>query len=241
VISGTLVDHDAAEHTAYAVSVQQVGSLELPAGLFVAGDPYLIGSDPSPFAQTLPTAQPDVLAIRAEIGPGHNRIAALVLMCSNAPIASWSMATAAEEDLDSLEDEGYFGYPVDAGTGSFGNPEAMGTAHRVLAADAGMLNDPISTALMADGIGTESAACVAPEDGAEAIAVCSSGWGDGSYPTWLGLSSDSTVVLAVTDFLLTGDPFAKPLAPTAPAPQTASAPPVPMEGRRPFLKRIFGR
>ena len=69
-----------------------------------------------------------------------------------------------------------------------------------------MLEDPISRALVDDKIGTDSAAIVAPEAGAVPVALFSSGWGDGSYPTWLGLSGRGDIVAAVTDFLLTADP-----------------------------------
>lgn len=69
----------------------------------------------------------------------------------------------------------------------------------------------MSTALFSDGIGTRSAVVVVPEEGAAPVAACSSGWGDGAYPTWLGLDAAGNVTVAVTDFLLTGDPYATPL------------------------------
>ena len=139
------------------------------------------------------------------------------------------MATVPGQDAGSLEGEGFFGYGVDAGTGSFGSPEGMKVASAVLAADAGMLEDPISRALFADGTGTRSAVLVAPQEGAPPIAVCSSGWGDGAYPTWLGVDADGSVMVAVTDFLLTGDPHV-----------TATQPPSHQRRRTSMLRRWFG-
>jgi hypothetical protein len=122
--------------------------------------------------------------------------------------------------MATLGEDGFFGYGVDAGTGSFGSPEALSEAGRVLAGDAGMLEDPISKALFADGVGTRSAAIVAPDAGATPIAVFASGWGDGYYPTWLGIDPDGVVVVAVTDFLLTSDPYGPP-PPASPEPKSS--------------------
>lgn len=218
ILEGRLDDHAPEGTTAYPVLVETVGRLPLADGRFVAGDPYVMGSDRAPFNQALPSSTPDVLAIRAQVGPDHKRVAALALQCGSAPVASWTMATIGGQDVATLGVEGFFGYGVDAGAGAFGAVDAMEVATRVLATDEGMLQDPISVALFADGIGTESAVCVEPEEGATPIAVCSSGWGDGAYPTWLGHSADGEIVLAITDFLLTGDPFAEPPPTVQPRP-----------------------
>lgn len=219
IVDGKLVDHDSEEKVAYRVAVAELGRISVPEGRFVGADPYVMGPAPVAFDQLLSGAEADVFAARAAIGPDHSRVAALILKCAVSPIASWTMATRVDDDVPALEVEGYFGYPVDAGIGSFGGVDAMTVASRVLAADAGRLRDPISTAIMNDGSSANSAVCAAPEDGAEPIAVCSSGWGDGLYPTWLGRDSTGRVIVAVTDFLLAGDPYAAPLA----APEGASA------------------
>lgn len=235
IAAGQLRDHDAKDDTQYAVHLVKIGKLSLPAGRLVAADPYLIGAEPEPFIQLLNSDSADVLAARAVIGEGHERIAALILKVGSAAVADWTMATVGGQDVTTLDAEGFFGYGVDAGTGSFGSPDAMRIAGRVLNADAGMLEDPLSRALLGDGIGTQSAAVVAPEPGSTPIAVCSSGWGDGCYPTWLGIDSSGDVVVAVTDFLLTGDPHAAPLAP---APTVEVRPP---RQSKSILRRWFVR
>lgn len=225
IVEGHLADHGPGEEVWYAVEVSAVGRLGIPEGRLVAADPYVMDSAPVPFDQRLPVAEADVLVARATTDAGDKRVVALILRCGSSPISTWAMATCAEQDLATLEPEGFFGYPVDAGTGALGGVDAMAVANRVLTEDAGMLEDPISTALFADGNGTDAAVCVAPEEGAEPIAVCSSGWGDGSYPTWLGLDATGTVVVALTDFLLTTDPYAAPPAPPdeAPLPDAAQS------------------
>lgn len=232
LIQGLMRDHDSKDEVEYNVSIESIGSLTLPGGQFVANDPYVMGTQPEPFAQRLVADHAEVIAARALVGEGHERVAALLLRVGSNPISDWAMATLPGQDVGTLEPEGFFGYGVDAGTGSFGSPEAMRTTARVMQADAGMLDDPLSKALFADGIGTRSAAVIAPEDGAEPVAACSSGWGDGAYPTWLGLDAAGDVMIAVTDFLLTGDPY------TAPPERAVEAPPA---REKSLLRRLFGR
>ncbi|QMW65337.1 DUF4241 domain-containing protein [Mumia sp. ZJ1417] len=194
-------------------------------------------AEPEAFVQTLAADTADVLVARALVDENHEGVAALVLhVAGSEPISGWRMATVAGQDPATLEQEGFFGYGVDAGTGSFGSPEAMKVTQRVLSADAGMLDDPVSNALFSDGIGTRSAVLVAAEHGAGPVAVCSSGWGDGVYPTWLGVNTSGRVVVAVTDFLLSGDPHAAP----PPAPEDADQ--APQKARpKSLLRRLIGR
>lgn len=210
--AGELSDHDAKDDVRYVVNCEWIGKLRLPGGRVVAADPYTMGVDPQPFIQTLSASEADVVAARAVIGEGHERLAALILLAGFNPVVEWQMSTIDDQDVSALDGDEFFGYGVDAGTGSFGSPEAMRTVGRVLGEDAGMLEDPLSAALFRDGVGTRSAVVAAPEDGAIPVAMCSSGWGDGVYPTWLGVDDSGDVVVAVTDFLLTGDPHASPMA-----------------------------
>lgn len=240
ILSGELADHDRPGPVVYPLSVDEIGVLELPGGRFVGADPYVMGGSPAPFEQSMTSNQADVVAVRAHIGPGHRRIAALVLISGRKTVADWHIATISGQDVAALGGEAFYGYGVDAGTGSFGSVPAMTVAARVLHADAGMLDDPISKALFADGIGTESAVVIAPEAGADVVAACSSGWGDGTYPTWLGTSDSGDVVIALTDFLLTGDPHAAPVESAQNAMPTASDAPE-VVPRKPLIKRIFNR
>jgi hypothetical protein len=239
LLEGALRDHDGKDEPSYPVTSEALGVLSLPGGEVVAADPYVM-DDTRPFTQRLAADEATVVAARALMGEGHERVAALVLRVgSGATVVDWTHATQPGEELASLESDHFFGYGVDAGTGSFGGVAAMAVAERVTRADAGMLEDPISAALFADGIGTRSAVLVAPEPGAAPIAVCSSGWGDGVYPTWLGLDAEGRVVVAVTDFLLTRDPHAAPEedvpAGRAPGPAT------PLRPRRSLLDRLLRR
>ena len=137
--------------------------------------------EPAPVVQVVLSEPYDVLVATAEVGPDHPRIAAAALISESDALVAWEMAHWMGQDPSALGSEEFFGYGVDAGTGCFASPAAAQVAGRVLAADGGMLEDPISRALFS-GAPAAGAAVVAPENGAPAIAVFSSGWGDGMYP-----------------------------------------------------------
>lgn len=232
LLQGRMGSNDASGDEARLVTLESVGTLSLPGGEFVAADPYVMDLDPHPFDQRLGAEQAEVIAGRLIVGEGHERVAALVLRASASPVCDWAMATVDGQDIAHLDADGFYGFGVDAGTGSFGNPGSMRVAARVLHDDGGMLEDPVSEALFADGIGTRSAVLVEPEPGAEPVAACSTGWGDGVYPTWLGLDAAGVVVVAVTDFLLEVDPHAAPAEPVDEAAPSRS---------KSLLKRLLRR
>ncbi|RYB92020.1 DUF4241 domain-containing protein [Nocardioides oleivorans] len=238
VLAGEVRDHGSPTEAVYALRFDDIGAVSLPDGRVVAADPYVMDEDPPPFEQRVRAGDVPVVAVRTMVGEDHERVAALVLVAGAQPVTRWEMATVAGQDVSSLAGDGFFGYGVDAGAGSFGSPEAMRVAGPVLVADDGALEDPVSLALFADDVGSSSAVVVAPSDGAPPIAVCSSGWGDGVYPTWCGLAADDDVVVMVTDFLVAGDPYATPEDPVDETPDEPAGPP-----QRPtsLLRRIFGR
>ncbi len=66
-----------------------------------------------------------------------------------------------------------------------------------------MFEDPLSEVVESD----LDAGVLAPKPGALQVAVFSSGWGDGVYPTWLGMAADGSVAVAVVDLLIFTGPF----------------------------------
>lgn len=191
------------------VALDVIGQLFFPDGQLVVADPYLMGEEPVRIEQPLQAVSYEVVIARATAGPEEERIAAALLVSDADDFVSWEMAHWTGQDVSLLGPQEYFGYGVDAGTGCFASTAAAKVVGQVLATDADMLEDLICRALSSDS-GNRHAAVVAPEAGAPPIAVFQSGWGDGRYPTWLGMNNSGQVVVAMTDFLLTGDPYAMP-------------------------------
>lgn len=244
IASGELPDWEGqAEKRRLPVTVSSLGTLTFEAGELVVADPYLMAGDVHPVKQRLRDSPYEVSIVRATVGPEHDRNAAAIFVDGGQSVVTdWDMARWPDQDVGALEHAAFFGYGVDAGTGCFADRTAANVAGDVLAADAGMLEDPLSRALFADPK-LPGAAVVAPGDRARPIAVFTSGWGDGTYPTWLGLDERGDVVVVLTDFMLTGDPYDDlpddSAQPSPPAPPTTSHSDAPAKTSR--WRKLFGR
>ncbi|HZT66582.1 MAG TPA: DUF4241 domain-containing protein [Acidimicrobiales bacterium] len=194
--------------------------MELPDGQLVACDPYVAEAHVPPFTTVLAPGEYEAVIARSHVGPDHERNAAAILLRSdNARIIGWEMAVTAGQDLTTLGTGEFFGYGVDAGVGMLGSPEGQAAATAQFAADAGMLDDDLSRALLDAPL---EAVVARPTPGSPRITIFRSGWGDGSYPTWLGRGENGQVVVVVNDLLLVEDPYSSESQPPPP-----SEPPVP--------------
>jgi hypothetical protein len=198
---------DRPDQRSYAISVHPIGSIPLPTGQLVACDPYLVQAAQPAFLQPVPAGDHPVLVAMATITDDQRRtLAALVLLGTDPlpAVTSWQLGRTEEATGDPLAIGEFVGFPVDAGTGCFAGPAAIDDLLVAMAQDEGMLEDRLSTALELSPL---EAAVASPQPGGPAVAAFRSGWGDGAYPTWIGLSADGRPVLAMTDFLLFTDPW----------------------------------
>jgi hypothetical protein len=132
------------------------------------------------------------------------------------PVAEWLIACTGQQDPDSLLPFEIFGYGVDVGMGSFADsagltnlvqeagelsrhPEARSSGGR---RTADFFEDfYFEKVLPALESSKNSFASILldPKTGANLV-VCSSGCGDGFYPSYWGLSADGSAACLVTDF-----------------------------------------
>ena len=204
--AGELTDHrDRADAGPMPVTLHELGRMFFPLGQLVLADPYLIGADPRPIAQTLADAtRYDVVVADLEIELGEHRTAAGLLVDDGAgPVVGWEPATFAGARPGPRWDA-YLGYGVESGVGCFVGMPAARRVGPILAADDGRLQDRLSQALFVDeppaGVLVEVVAGMP-------LAAFPSGWGDGCYPTWLGRDAAGEIVVVVTDFLVAIDPY----------------------------------
>ena len=109
------------------------------------------------------------------------------------------MALRAGWDTRVLPDGGFFGFGVDGGTGCF--YDASGTAtfgSNEWLRELDLAGEVDYTAAFFPAPVTD------PGSGANLIAF-HSGWGDGSYPVWIGRSADGEIACFVADMLLLSD------------------------------------
>jgi hypothetical protein len=192
------------EHAVYLIEPHDVAEVTLPTGQVVGCDPLAGADDAEPFLVSVPAG---VYALRAWVAVLHKdgaewqrRVAALQLVIRDEPAARWVPALLAGQDPSALGSGSFFGYAVDAGTGTLADTAAV----RALAAwDHDRIEEVYIRARypLAPIPGGVISAVTDERTGANVVAV-SSGWGDGNYPTFIGYTAEGDVGSFVTDFLV---------------------------------------
>jgi len=199
---GTFVDEIAGSAV---IALTEIGKLELPTGRVVAGDPMAgLGEDSEAFtAEVAPGAYPVVVA-RAQWpeNEGDVRIVAAKLVIRDEPVAAWEPALVAGQDPAELADDEMFGYGVDTASGCFVDASHAGLSETLLAGegDEGLIWDVFMEAEDA-----AVARIVSDPESGRAVAVFTSGWGDGAYPTWVGRTASGEVACFATEFFVVPD------------------------------------
>ncbi|MER5583425.1 DUF4241 domain-containing protein [Streptomyces asoensis] len=187
------------------LSAVRVGELALSTGQVVACDPfvYLGSGDVEPFTVAVEPGRYAVdAAVATLVRPGaepesrpHTRVAAVRLVIRDVEVAGWELALLPGQDPAELGEEEYFGYGVDAGTGCFYDASAEnafpGTQEEEGAVWAAM-----------ESVGHGPDVFMAQGEDGHNLAGFTSGWGDGSYPTWIGRAADGSVACFLTDFFV---------------------------------------
>ncbi len=184
--------------------VLPAGSLRLPTGRLVAVDPSWSsgGWRPpgiGPFTVTVPpgTYPLELALLRWE----DLRVAAARLTIADKPVTAWEMAVRDGQNPATLRPGYFFGVGVDVATIAVFDAVVLDAVGRIQDADPTAFD-----VLHADRPVTR--ADVLP--GVNAIAF-NTGWGDGSYPVWIGRTHDGGVGCFILDMLM----LAPPTAPTA--------------------------
>ncbi|MET7681682.1 DUF4241 domain-containing protein [Streptomyces sp. NPDC005423] len=182
------------------------GQLWLPTGQIIACDPFLcLGQgEAEPFTATVEPGRYRVEAAVATLtepgeppsGEPHLRVAAARLVIRDEPATGWELALQPGQDLADLDADEFYGYGVDAGTGAFYDA-AADNSFPDCAGDEGPLWDAFEQSAWSPG----PHLITAPGTGHQ-LAAFTSGWGDGTYPTWIGRSASGGITCFVTDFFV---------------------------------------
>lgn len=200
------LEHDAdipyrAEHA--RIEVREIGQLRLPTGRITAFDPIMcLGTDP--FTRTAPVGTYPVRLAIAHFDNPDQRIAYAGIFFSDRKAEVWEQALIPGQNPAQLGPNWEYGYPVDCGTGCFADAETAfqfgGRMH-----EQKKYSDEICSLLDETYIDTRSWADVTPVDGGGNVMLFSSGYGDGSYPSFFGIDSDGEPSCLITDFYILGD------------------------------------
>jgi hypothetical protein len=181
--------------------VSELGKLKITSGQIVGADPF-VGTERAPFTQAVPNGEFPVRLAVLQGSMGRGRVALARVEFSENPAVRWAMAVVPGQDLSILKSDEIFGYPIDAGIGSFFDAETGKAASAQFLAD-----EAASEALLEKGQnagakerGAMGAFRLFADMGPGNIAAFDSGWGDGVYASWFGYDADGNVAALVTDF-----------------------------------------
>ncbi|WCD81472.1 DUF4241 domain-containing protein [Pseudomonas sp. TUM22785] len=181
----------------YRLHTQAIGELELPTGQLVACDP-LVSCD-GPFTQAVPKGRYPLQLAIARIGDDE-RVAFARIVFAPGPATRWEMALVKGQDPNTLAPDEFFGYGVDSGTGGFMDAAAL-RSYEARRDQEGEAFDKRLFAELDKTYQHTRSWYLLPTDAGN-VALFSSGYGDGAYPSYFGYDADGRLVAVVTDFLL---------------------------------------
>jgi hypothetical protein len=174
---------------------RQVGDLSLPTGQLVACDPFVF-TELEPFTLPLPRGKFPVILSVAQIATDQRVAFASIRFGPRAPVA-WDMLTVGDQDTSALEENEFFGYPVDAGTGCFIDRSAGRIFNDRMREDDGFYETMIAEMQKTY---RHTWSWLDMRFGDANLVAFSSGYGDGIYATYAGFDADGEVPIVVTDF-----------------------------------------
>lgn len=180
------------------LQAQEIGALSLPTGRIVANDPCCL-FETEPFVQAV---RPGRYAVRLFVlHANHDRRVAFAAVCFSEQLPRrFEMALTQGQEIGALEDDEFYGYGVDSGTGAFMDAATCAVYEKVAGTEDAVFA-PLDQALEESYVPTYSVANVPLEAGGNIVAF-SSGWGDGCYPSYWGFDEAGEVCCLVTDFCI---------------------------------------
>lgn len=182
---------------------QSLGKINLPTGKIIANDP-VCNFQKDPFERTVAPGEYPVMLYVAHINTDQRVAFAEIRFTEELP-ADFELATIAGDDISKLGDDDFFGYGVDAGTGGFMDEITYNEFEKLTDASADYMFDLLDDALEESYVPTYDTANVCLPDSEHNIVAFSSGYGDGSYPTFWGFDKNGELCSLITDFMVIDD------------------------------------
>ncbi|MFP3812700.1 DUF4241 domain-containing protein [Bacillus sp. SIMBA_005] len=102
---------------------KQLGYIEITGGHIVACDPFDSDGDQS-FTRKVTLGKYPIILVVKRLESGDERVAYAMIKFPNEQAIKWELATRAGQDLKNLKEDEFFGYGVNTGMGCFMDAEA---------------------------------------------------------------------------------------------------------------------
>lgn len=181
--------------TSYKFRSQPIGEIKLTSGKLVACDAFIGGEEP--FSKPVPVGSFPLHVAIASTGDDE-RIGFAKIVFAPGQIESWELATVEGQDVSTLKKGEIFGYGVDSGTGAFMDVEALRAYEAQRNREGEKLDQRLITELDKTYRHTRNWYLLQTDKGT--VAMFSSGYGDGVYPTYRGYDKAGKLVAVITDF-----------------------------------------
>ena len=184
----------------------EVGKINLPTGKIVACDP-LITSEMNPFKVNFPTGEFPVFVHKER---ESNCIAYVEIVFGDVEISEWKMATTDGQNIEDLQGEEIFGYPVESGMGSFMDVETQDCLnhlekrlfHRKGADFMGIYEEFFHQHFFDENGAIDQYAFLKPEEEKTGnIFAFETGYGEGFYASYIAFGNDNQPLKVVTEFI----------------------------------------
>jgi hypothetical protein len=196
-----------------SLEVLELGYLNLPTGRIVACDPLAYLHDADPLTKIVSPGKYPVRVYIAKTENSGDRYALVKLEFSNEKAMAWEMALEEGQDIKELKTDEYFGFPVDAGLGCFCDIEMQKTFNEWLD---GFMNANPEGNIYDDFFAAEFKKNAFDQNDPSDIGdwlnfsfnnhpdlnviMFHSGYGDGMYPCYWGISAEGNACSLIVDF-----------------------------------------
>ena len=191
-----------------------LGEVNITTGKIIACDPLVCLCDTLPFTKTVLPGKYPVTACIAKTEKSGDRYAAVKLAFTNENAIRWEMAVVAGQDIAELkEDDEYFGFPVDAGLGCFCDAEAQNLYNQFEEnfmqknPEGNIYDDFFAAEFKKNALNQNSHDDIGdwlnfylPNKPGLNVIMFHSGYGDGMYPSYWGITTEEKICSLVIDF-----------------------------------------
>lgn len=177
----------------------EAGKLRLTTGRIIATDPILMYDDESYSEHVKPGTYPVYIYVGKTENRKNQTVAAELKLSNNEPV-KWEMALLKGESSKGFSHDEFMGYEVENGLGCFMDESVMECLD-IMSEDE--LDTYVKSVRNSVSKNENSCADIIIDKKTEGnVIVFTSGWNEGTFPTYYGYDKDKNLARLVTDFMV---------------------------------------